>query len=950
MRDGPVTLPEMDQGRPAVDDTAAGALFADVERRLFGSTDRAPTPKAIGRYRVTGLLGRGANGVVYRARDPALDRDVAVKVLRPDIDLPISSRDRMRREARALAALSHPNVVSLYDAGIEDKAVFVVMELVDGEELGHWLGKRHRSWRQIVAVFAQIADGLWAAHQRDIVHRDVKPANVLVDRSGRPRVADFGLASLTQALPAPEVAGAPAGRPVAHDITRTGLAVGTPAYMAPEQHESKHRLGKASDQFSFCVALWEALFGERPFRGRDWVDLIASKRRGAPPFPRHARLPSGVRRVLARGLSVDPAERFASMEDVAHALRRASARRSFSLAAAAGAALVAGGVGWFGVPSGDACKQAADEARRDWKKRSTAVQQAFDATELLYAADTFARVDPHLREWTAEWKETYAEACRADQDGNPDGGAAMHCLQGALADYGSIAKLLEAADPAFVRTAIQAVHGLQAPSDCAAAKMDGRHREPDPAYAAIRSRLRTAAELGSAGLLDEAGAVLREVRSDAASRGSVGAELALRLEEARLGLRRESSVAAADRLEAVVWDAVAAGSDHVAVDAMLLLADEILHGIDGLDLMEAERWLRAAEARLDDLADVEQRAYLWTTRASSAVRRGEIGAAREHAQAVIDLPEDELPHVSLFRTNALTTLARVAAATGNAGDAYRLQQEVVERSQQLLGPNHPTVGSDLLNLGAMAAGLGRWDEAHARYQDALAIFESLYPEGHPSLPTIYDNLGHGYLQAGRFDDAEQAYRRAHSVALRTLGPDHDRTAVAHSHVGHVIALRGDYDAAIAIYRDAEAVFARAGEDLSYRASNLTRLGSALEHLERLDEAEAAYTEAIELLEGHDLRVAELSGAWGGLGRVSALRDDWEASLVARQKVAELNRTRPLGAQALAAVNLAIAYEQLDRIDEARTQATEAVRLLGEPQTIQDDKVLDAAQDLLDRTR
>ncbi|MBL8743732.1 MAG: serine/threonine protein kinase, partial [Myxococcales bacterium] len=253
----------------------ASAVAHDGEELAYQKTlaaphTTAPSPavgQTIGRYRVIGRLGEGGMGAVLAAHDPELDRTVALKILHESAgDERGELRDRLAREARAMAKLAHPNVVAVYDVGADPASgqLFVTMELVDGTTLRDWL-RTPRSSRAILDVFMAAGTGLAAAHAAGLVHRDFKPENVLVGRDGRVRVGDFGLAR-------PPRGAAASDAPLSPTLTRTGAIIGTPAYMAPEQF-----LGEAadarSDQFAFAVALFEALRGERPFAGASLREL-----------------------------------------------------------------------------------------------------------------------------------------------------------------------------------------------------------------------------------------------------------------------------------------------------------------------------------------------------------------------------------------------------------------------------------------------------------------------------------------------------------------------------------------------------------------------------------------------------------------------------------------------------------------------------------------------------
>src|SRR5262249_33063129 len=313
----------------------------------------------LGRYTVLGQLGRGAMGIVYSAHDPELDRKVALKLIRPEASDQLGlekGRARLMREAQAMARLAHPNVVAVYDVGTLHDQVFVAMEYVAGDTLTGWLKRKVRSWREVVDLFRQAGRGLAAAHAAGLGHRDFKPGNVLVDRTRPAHVVDFGLA---RAAERPQEAAAPSvavltetevestSSVLAAPLTRSGTIMGTPAYMAPEQLLARPT-DRRTDQFSFCVALYEALYDQRPFGGDTIARLIAEVVHGkvkAPPPS--SRVPSWIHRVLLRGLQPRQENRYASMDALLADLERdpARARRRRSLLAGVVVAALAAGFG-----------------------------------------------------------------------------------------------------------------------------------------------------------------------------------------------------------------------------------------------------------------------------------------------------------------------------------------------------------------------------------------------------------------------------------------------------------------------------------------------------------------------------------------------------------------------------------------------------------------------------
>ncbi|MEO6774775.1 MAG: serine/threonine-protein kinase [Kofleriaceae bacterium] len=317
----------------------------------------------IGGFVVTGELGAGGMGVVYAAHDPELDRRVALKVLRAAAATE-EERLRMLREGQAMARVTHPNVITVYEVGVEGSLVFLAQELLDAGTLGEWLDKRPRSQAQILDKFLAAGRGLAAAHKAGLVHRDFKPDNVLLGKDGRVRVSDFGLARALgpgeDDLPAATRANmARAQLELSHSpmspLTRTGAVLGTPMFMAPEQHNGE-RADERSDQFAFSVALYRALFGDWPFAGKTAValaDAVIAGRRAKPP--RGAKVPAWLRTIVARGLATDPAERYPSMDAMLAALAQPPSRKLRTLVVAALALALVGGavVGGYVLRSHD---------------------------------------------------------------------------------------------------------------------------------------------------------------------------------------------------------------------------------------------------------------------------------------------------------------------------------------------------------------------------------------------------------------------------------------------------------------------------------------------------------------------------------------------------------------------------------------------------------------------
>ncbi len=289
---------------------------------------RGDAPEWIGRYRVLGIIGQGGMGIVVKAHDPQLVRTVAIKLVRPRPGRdPAASEDRARllREARALAALSHPNVVPVYDVGEHGDELFVAMQFIAGSNMRVWLDREQPPWKRVLGVFRAAGRGLAAAHAGGMVHRDFKPANVLVGDDGRVRVVDFGLARARIDV---DVESDDDKLEVLGGITQSGVLVGTPPYMAPEQFVANTantgNTGDArADQYAFCVSMFEAFYGALPFTADDLRSLLALKRLGRVPEPgAGTQIPTDLHAAIVRGLAPDPERRFGSMPDLLRELRR----------------------------------------------------------------------------------------------------------------------------------------------------------------------------------------------------------------------------------------------------------------------------------------------------------------------------------------------------------------------------------------------------------------------------------------------------------------------------------------------------------------------------------------------------------------------------------------------------------------------------------------------------
>ena len=270
--------------------------------------------RTISHYRIVGKLGTGGMGVVYKAKDTRLDREVALKFLSDGMAQDQQALERFRREAKAASALNHPNICTVYDIGEESGKAFIVMEYLDGTVLKDLIGGHPMELDRLLEISCEIADALAAAHVKNIIHRDVKPANIFMSEDGHAKVLDFGLAKI--AVPDTEES---ESRTLT--VTQPGIAMGTLPYMSPEQLHGR-AVDHRTDIYSLGAVLYEMATGQGPFLGSTTAELISSILRDTPKpvSGLRAELPMGLERIIERCLAKQPAERYASVRELRGAL------------------------------------------------------------------------------------------------------------------------------------------------------------------------------------------------------------------------------------------------------------------------------------------------------------------------------------------------------------------------------------------------------------------------------------------------------------------------------------------------------------------------------------------------------------------------------------------------------------------------------------------------------
>jgi tetratricopeptide (TPR) repeat protein len=739
------------------------------------SRERGSGPK-FGRYHVLEPLGEGGMARVFLAYDPQLHRKVAIKLLKRPKDGASHSSARLVREAQALAQLSHPNLVHVYEVGEQAGEVFVVMEYIRGQTLSQWIAARRRSCADVITVLAGAGRGLASAHRANIVHRDFKPANVVIDRDGIARVVDFGIAVLggdgleTSGVLTETKAKARHAALSLH-FTEGGSVMGTPPYMAPEQHLGQD-LDARTDQFSFAVTLFEALYRVRPFPD-DIEAMIAAKNAGDIRFPNSDSVPGRVRAVLRRALAPDPGKRFASMQELLVALE--SSRRVLWLMIGGSAAIAsfAGLVGMTGTPRPSSnCDAPPPRLAEVWNdERRAAVEESFRAVEHPFAEHSFATVSSSIDRYAAEWKESFSQSCRATRvDGTQSEellDLRMGCLDRSLDGLAALVEVFAGADTGVVERSVLAVADLTPVALCAD-EPRLRDEKPLPTDPRVATAVEAArAELARVDALIDAGrfvTALERARMVAADAERLGHAPLLAEAQFLLGQASEDDPAAAE----------------AAYRAAIHAANLGRH-----DLVSARAWTALIEnvgvkqSRLDEAISL-------ATGAEAAVVRVDADGSMTAVLAGV--------------------LGKIASAKGRYDEAiaqYRRAERIIVTAY---GPDDPRLRVFVNNLGVVLLQQGKWSEALAQFEEALAHGERTLGADHPYIADYIINIGLVHLERHDGAGARITLERALAILERDPEANHRRLAVTRANLGNALYMQGEHEAARTVAAAALAEF------------------------------------------------------------------------------------------------------------------------------------------------
>ncbi|MBL8957300.1 MAG: serine/threonine protein kinase [Myxococcaceae bacterium] len=722
------------------------------------------------RFELLRVIGQGGMGRVYEAVDRVLGRRVALKFVGT-----AAAATTALREGRALAGISHRNVVQVHDLVTLGAEVFLVRELIDGAPLDRWL-QSPRAVGDVIDVFRQTARGLAAAHAAGVVHRDVKPANILVGDDGRACVADFGLA---------DVGGA------------GGASGGTLAYLAPERLAGAAGDERA-DQYSLCVAWAEALTGARPTADR--------------PIAWPRRVPPRVRRAVERGLSPRPEARFATMEQLLRALDPQRWRLAAAVTALLGLAVAS--VGAYRAAVTWRCDRAAARIDTTWSaERRARLEAAFGSIGPI-GADAFSRAGSTLERFAAGWRETTRAVCRGSLPV-----AVEPCLERRLDELAALLELYQTPDRTLILDAPRSTLSLTAPERCAR-----------PGHEVVRSGSRPLdeleAQLAALALTGQHARVLElleQGKTLAAEPGASALRGRFALSTGR-ALMEQGRFKEADR---PLFDAATLGEEarepDVTADAWLLLSRRArLLG----QREDAERWLRLAQATGAQVQETRLAVELASARGSLLAEEGKTAEAVEVQAAAEALAE------KLFGRDAPLTLktrgshAHALFVAGRYAEAARLDEALLERLESLYGPHHPEVAKLHLNLSGALSMAGRRTEAVEHAHRALEMITAAQGPRSPMLVDVLNNLASLYALDARLTEALAAQQRSLEMARAVLGLEHPKLARLLANLAMMQLRHGDTREALESSTEALALLEKLGR-LQHPDAVMTLINRAL---------------------------------------------------------------------------------------------------------------------------
>ncbi|AGC41518.1 serine/threonine protein kinase [Myxococcus stipitatus DSM 14675] len=738
----------------------------------------------ISRYIVREKLGTGAMGVVYAADDPELGRRIALKMLRPEGSHKAKLQQRLLREAQSLARLSHPNVVTLFDVGTHGDAIFLAMELIEGITLKEWMQRRH-PWEEVLRVFLDAGQGLEAAHSAGLVHRDFKPANVLMRNDGRVFVTDFGIArSLDQDSEEDSESSnsVELKHPPTAPLTQTGQILGTPAYLAPELVHGQ-RGDARSDEFSYCVTLYEALFGERPFHGHTLQELAEAAGRGQvnPPKDRGP-VPPHVLRALRQGLSARPEDRFPSMRALLPALAPPPSKKHARILGTMLLAGVIGAIATFFVTEERrqaTCALEAEKSMVAWgPARREQVRSAFFATGTSYAPRAWSELATSLDAYTAQWRALRTEACVATKGSEAlKAQQTSACLDARLWQLAAITEVLQKADATTVQNTRQFTSSLEGLSSCR--DLQGASNRPQPSDSLrpqvdlARNKLAQIQAHQLARRFPDGLALSSALIEDQKTIGYKPLEAEVLLAHGTLLGHLGKTKEAETFLYQSLWTAESARDDETVARVWL----EILW-LEGkekqISLAEAEKVIqhaRAAVGRLGRERFPDITTDLYSHSASLRQMHGQFAEAEEEALQGLEFTRRHAGFAYRL-PNLYHALGQTYSAQGRYHESLAYHGKALELLEFLMGPDHPSLVTSYNRVATASMSVGRRTQAIRAWTKALALQEATpTPETSP-LGTTLMNIAQVARIDGQPEEARRLFERALGLFESARGPNH----------------------------------------------------------------------------------------------------------------------------------------------------------------------------------
>lgn len=867
-----------------------------------GSNLEAPplaSAQTLGRYQILSVAGTGGMGRVYAAFDPKLDRRVALKVVHTSKD---THHQRAAREAKALARLSHPNVVAIHEVNESNDGLLIAMEYVQGQTLKAWMEanppSKTSAWlSEALDLLLQAGRGLCAAHDAQLVHRDFKPSNVLVGDDGRVRVVDFGLAR--DVLDRSSITATSDGdsAEVSDSVTRTGTVVGTPAYMAPEQRVGNPPEARM-DQYSFCVVAWEMLFAERP------TDAKAAR-------PEESQVPATLEKALRKGLSKKANNRFDTIENL---LERLAAERD-ALGGKpprtwwkwlAAAALLPLGYGAFELAQRawtqhqvETCQSGVAAIDADWNSEvaaelSTTLAKTRSGSDPAYVERAVSKLD----EYAVAWRDSFSNACTTsiqDKAWTPTQTEAVTwCLDEKRGEFGALATALQLGTDAAAESAVEAAYGLPQSSWClepaSLPELPPEELRTQAAFADVRGALRTAGALHSTGQYEKSEQEAREALKAAEEIGWDPL-----IAEARLQVLASAAIISIDRQ--LVED--------LARDAYI-------------EALRSRSWNLAASAAIE-VARVQRQ----HGKVDSALYWSNLG------EAMLDLAGGTRP---LQQAELARVRSRVLDFLGRPDDAMEAGTQAIDILQASLGADHPRTKMARRAVAEVLTGLGRFEEAVQILESAVESDRHSLGERHPSVGRSLSLLAANHRESGQLASAEDAALESLEISKHNRGPDSFDTSLAQRDLGLIYLAQRKWEEAESVFLEAQRIQSSlSGSPKVHLSVNqyLLKAQEAAGHLDAAWETSAKLVEVLDAGHGIDpinrsiayVNVAKLARRQGKVEDALELHDRALALIVAKfgdahEEVVHIQTNR--------AVTLLLAR----RFDEALLIQTDALALHG----------------------